>query len=288
MSIKTLFIALIGFSLLSCNHTKTASNPFENLTQTEKDSLEKKYFDLSMQYYQPSDLHRMYRDSALMVNPDNAAYRERLSYSYKKTGEHIEAMRILNQAVEQDVANGKTFALQYRAWSLLYFYRDYEGTIADVNQIFDIEQEPKNYLLGCHGESCLLLKAQAQYKLGNYQEAITTFENLLKLEDEKGFTALDNYLAYFYLGRCYTALEDYQTAIKYYTEQIEVYEQFTEAHFQLGKVYHKIGEQEKAKTHLKKALKLYNQGYKMGEPYFERFDEVFLHQIEEAIAKIND
>lgn len=73
MSIKTLFIALIGFSLLSCNHTKTASNPFENLTQTEKDSLEKKYFDLSMQYYQPSDLHRMYRDSALMVNPDNAA-----------------------------------------------------------------------------------------------------------------------------------------------------------------------------------------------------------------------
>lgn len=288
MSIKTLFIALIGFCLLSCSQNKTASNPFENLNQTERDSLEKKYFDLSMQYYQPSDLHRLYRDSALMVNPKNAAYRERLSYSYKKTGEHIEAMRILNQAVEQDVANGKTFALQYRAWSLLYFYRDYQGTIADVNHIFELIPEPKNYLLGCHGESCLLLKGQAQYKLGNYQEAITTFEKLLQIEQQEGFNPLDNYLAYFYLGRCYTELEDFKTALKYYTDQLQVYEEFTEAHFQIGKVYSTIGEQEKAKKHLEKALELLNQGYKMNEPYFERFDEVFLYQIEEALIEIDD
>jgi tetratricopeptide (TPR) repeat protein len=286
MSIRIALFVLISFSLLSCNQNKTASNPFENLTQTERDSLEKKYFDLSMQYYQPSDLHRIYRDSALMVNPNNAAYRERLSYSYKKTGEHIEAMRILNEAVEQDVANDKTFALQYRAWSLLYFYRDYEGTIADVNQIFEMIPEPKNYLLGCHGESCLLLKAQAQYKLRNYEEAIATFKYLLELEEKGGFTPLYNYLAYFYLGRCFTELENYEMAIKYYTEQLAVYEEFTEAHYQLGKVYLLIGDKEKATFQLEKSLELLNKGYKMGEPYFERFDEVFEYQIEEALYQI--
>lgn len=286
MSLRFFIFIIVSFSLFGCTEKRVESNQFDNLTQTERDSLEKKYFDLSLQYYQPTDLHRIYRDSALMVNPHNAAYRERLSYSYKKTGEHIKAMEILNEAVSQDVAKGKTFTLQYRAWSLLYFYRDYEGTIDDVNQILDLIPKPKNYLLGCHGESCLLLKAQAQYKLGDYEKAISTFENLLEEEERNGFNPLDNFLAYFYLGRCYTALEDYKTAIRYYTEQLAVYDQFTEAHYQLGKVYHIIGENEKAKKHLKKSLALINKGYKMGEPYFERFDEVFLHQIEDALQQL--
>ncbi|WP_286761006.1 hypothetical protein [Salegentibacter sp. UBA1130] len=78
-------------------------------------------------------------------------------------------MEILNEAVERDIEQDNTFALQYRAWSLLYFYRDYENTIKDVDLI--IEMEPKNNYTTCHGEPCEGLKGQALYKLGRYAGA---------------------------------------------------------------------------------------------------------------------
>src|SRR5690606_19122771 len=179
------------------------------------------------------------------------------------------AMHILNKAVEDDIAEGKTFALQYRAWSLLYFYRDYKGTINDVDKILSMTASPSNLLMGCHGEPCLLLKGQALYKLNSYKEAIEVFEQLLQAEEKNGFAPIDNFLAYFYTGRCYTELKDYKNAIQYYTEQLIVYEEFTEIHFQLGKIYGLTQDDKKAKYHFNRALELLSKGYKMGEPYFE-------------------
>ncbi len=97
---------------------------------------------------QPTKIHRLMKDTAILYDPDNTELRMELSYSYKKKGEHIEAMRILNDAVARDVQKGSIDGLEYRAWSLLYFYRDYEGTIADIDQVTSMTKAILQCLLG--------------------------------------------------------------------------------------------------------------------------------------------
>ena len=266
-----------------CKYESKVESKFGNLTEKEQDSLANFYHDLSMGMYQPSEMHRRFKDTAIMIKPDHVEYRQRLSYSYKKRGEHIKAMEILNEAVEMDVARGKTFALQYRAWSLLYFYRDYKNTIKDVNLI--MEMEPKNNYTTCHGEPCEGIKGQALYKLGRYQEAIKVFENVLKTEQELGWDPVDNFQVNFYRARCYAELRQYEKAIDIYREQLAANPRFTEAHFQLGKIYFLKREKEKALQNLKTASQLLAEGNKMGEPYYEAFDEVFSYQIEEMLEQ---
>jgi len=192
-------------------------------------------------------------------------------------------MEILNEAVERDIEQNNTIALQYRAWSLLYFYRDYENTIRDVDLI--IKMEPKNNYPTCHGEPCEGLKGQALYKIDRYRDAIKVFENLLKVEQELGWDPVDNFQANFYMARCYTGLGEYEKAKDIYKEQVTANARFTEAYFQLGKIYFLQEEKEKALQNLKTASNLLAEGNKMGEPYYEAFDEVFPYQIMEMLDK---
>lgn len=281
---KKLIPFLLILVFLSCADNKpSAEGKFAELSKTEKDSLTEFYHRFSMEFYQPSELHRRVKDTALMISPEHVEYRQRLSYSYKKTGEHIRAMELLNEAVAIDVENNSTAALQYRAWSLLFFYRDYEGAIEDIDQIN--RMEPKNDYTSCHGEPCNLLKGQALYKLARYEDAIAVFQELLKVEEDKGWDPLDNFHAYFYMARSYSELGEFDKALQLYRTQLARNENFTEAHYQMGKVYNLLDEEEKARPHLEKAQELLAKGFKMGEPYYEAFDEVFLYQVEEELAK---
>ena len=284
MSVKNLLPFLLFTLIIGCKPDTSVENKFSDLSETERDSLATFYHDVSMIFYQPSEIHRRFKDTALMIKPDHVEYRQRLSYSYKKRGEHIEAMKILNEAVDRDVRLNRTSALQYRAWSLLYFYRDYEGTIRDVNLI--IEMEPKNNYTTCHGEPCEALKGQALYKLERYNQAIEAFENVLKVEKEKGWDPIDNLHANFYRARSYSELEQYEKALEIYHSQIAANPKLTEAYFQLGKTYSTLGKTEKALKNFNTASALLAEGHKMGEPYYEAFDEVFEYQIEEEITKI--
>lgn len=286
MSVRTLLLLLMTVLIVGCKSDPAVQDKFADLTETERDSVATYYHEISMALYQPSEMHRKFKDTALIVKPDHVEYRQRLSYSYKKRGEHIKAMRILNEAVERDIEKNKTFALQYRAWSLLFFYRDYEGTIKDVDLIN--EMEPKNNYTVCHGEPCNVLKGQALYKLGRYREAITEFENVLKIEEEKGWNPTDNWHANFYMARSYSELGEFEKAEEIYQSQIAANPVFTEAYFQLGKNYSKTGKFIKATEYFNKASELLAEGNKMGEPYYEAFDEVFAYQIEEELQKIAD
>ncbi|UUV20629.1 tetratricopeptide repeat protein [Paenimyroides aestuarii] len=260
------------------------SNPFSHLSKEERMKLADKYHDLSQTVYQTSEMHRTYKDSALMAVPDHVEYMERASYSYKKAGEHIKAMEMLNKAVKIDTTNGKTAALEYKAWSMLYFYRDYESTIKDVDKVIEISKLPYK---ACHGESCLLLKAQAYYQLGEYKQAIETFNYLFTLLKEQGADPKDDFLSNFYLARCYFKLNDFDKSLYYLEEQLAMpYSVKAELNFYAGQIYVLKNNTEKAKQHFLKAKELYLQNDKLNEPYIERFDEIFLHDIELEISEL--
>jgi tetratricopeptide (TPR) repeat protein len=257
--------------------------PYEKLSKTEKDSLSEQFRDLSYYYLQTSKAHRLAKDTAILLQPDNIENIQVLSYSYKKNGEHLKAMAILNKAVAMDVAKGNADALKYRAWSLLYFYRDYTGTIRDVDQIFTIL---KTKYSGCWGEPCGLLKGQALMRLKRYPEAISVLDSVLSEERKIGFSTEKNFLVHFYLGRCHQENKNYDQASHHYQIVLKFAPKYSEALYQLGLLYIAKDNKVEAKKYLLQARELLINGQKKGEPYFERFDELFLYQIDDQLAKI--
>lgn len=273
---KIIFLSLFSLLCFSCKENKIPYH--KQMDESTKEKLVGYFDDFSKYYLQPSELHRVYKDSALLVQPDNVSIRQRLSYSYKKVGDHIKAMEILNQAIEIDTANGKADALQYRAWTLLYYYRDYEGAVRDVELIEKITGRSYN---PCWGEPCGFIKGQALYRLRKFEEAIETFAKVNIEEEKIGFDINDNYMGFFYMGRCAAELKDYDKAIEYFRKSLTSVEKFPEAYYQLGLVYKKLNDKIKADENFKLAEKYII--YNMGEPYVERFDKVFLYMIEREL-----
>ena len=282
MSIK--YICFIFLMSIGCQKLQKQPLPFNHLSESEKDSLATQYYEISNYMLQPSDPHRIFKDTAVMLAPENIEYRQVLSYSYKKRGEHIKAMEILNEAVARDIVNGSVDGLQYRAWSLLYFYRDYEGTISDIDKIKVISKQKYSI---CWGEPCGLLNGQALYKLGKFREAIIVFDTVLAEEVKRGFKAEDNFLVHFYKGMCEHKLANYDQALKNYQVVLDKDENFTEALYQSGLIYLALDDKVAAKKYLEKTLYWVKKGKKMGEPYFERFDEVFEWQVLAALEGIH-
>ncbi|WKV12258.1 tetratricopeptide repeat protein [Marivirga harenae] len=274
-------ISLILLLLFGSCHQKSV-NDYDSLNEAEKEELSNWFDTISEErFLQPSAIHRVYKDSALILQPNNVDIRQRLSYSYKKVGEHMKAMEVLNKAVEIDISNGKSNALEYRAWTLLYYYRDYEGAVRDVDLI---EKITNNFYNSCWGEPCGLIKGQALYKLGNYKEAIERFKMVTAEEEALGFDG--NFLVSFYTGRCYAGLGEYNKAIGHFEASLGSVKKFPEAYFQLGLVYEKLDDQKMAIENFNLAKKYIK--YSMNEPYIERFDEVFEYMIDRKLAKSSD
>lgn len=272
--------------MCSCSYKEDDSkleSRFGEMTTEERDSLANWYNSVSNYMLQPSESHRRYKDSAMMAAPNHVGYRQVGSYSYKKTGEHIKAMKMLNQACDIDVKLGNTDCLEYRAWSLIYYYRAYEKGLEDIAKIEEMSGAAYNV---CWGEPCGLLKGQALYKLGKYEAAAEALGLVNQEEEKRGLDISQNFLIAYYIGRCYHALSEYGKAIKAYDEVLVMDDSFTEALFYKALANKELGLTQLAKSDLEKAYHFVRRGKKMDEPYIERFDEVFEWMVKEELGKI--
>lgn len=268
---------------LNIEHVKTNSAVYKKMKKDK--SYGKEYVDFSYNFEQTSLFKRHLNILGLMINPDNSEYIRRFSYSYKKAGEHEKAMKMLNLALETDNDSSTHLKnLDYAAWNYLYFYRDYDNTIKTVNEILELTQNDLS--ISCHGESCLLLKGQALYRLGKYKQAIDVFESYQQNEIEQGFDPLDNFYIVFYKAICLAELQNHEAAIFNLSQLIERYPS-AEVSYQLAKLYYSKSDLENSKNQLHEAEKALASGYTFKEPYFERFDKVFQHQIEDLKRKFD-
>ncbi len=271
--------------MTSCQSNQSEQSlDFSNYSEIELDSIAERYYNIANNFIQPSSTYRRYMDSAILVRPHEVEHRQVASYSYKKRGEHITAMKMLNESVETDLANGGVDALQYRIWTLLYFYRDYEGTLRDI-QILK-EMTKRDYDV-CWGEPCGFQEGQAYYRLNKFKEAISAFDTVIDEEEKQGFDPKANFMLYFYMGRCYFELNQYEKAIECYDIALETDKNYSEAIFHKGNALLKLGNKKEAKKLFEEALYWVQKGKRMSEPYIERFDELYPYMVEEALAELD-
>lgn len=250
------------------------------------ESFGKEYVDFSYNFLQTSLFKRHLNTAGLLIDPSNTSFIKRFSYSYKKAGEHEKAMNVLQAAVDASQTEEELMDhFSYIAWNYLYFYRDYHNTIKTVDKMLELSSNDLG--ISCHGEACLLLKGQALYRLGKINEAIELFSEYENNEIELGFDKMGDPLVVFYKARCLSEQENYDDAIsyfKYFTKD----QPSAEAYFQLAKIHMIKGELMEAENYIRLSEEALSNGYTFREPYFERFDKVFTHQIQDLKVEIEN
>lgn len=266
----------INVENISYNHSK-----FEDLKKSEA---QKYYVDYSYNFLQTSKFKRHLNTIGVLADTTNYEYIKRLSYSYKKAGEHQKAIHLMELAIEKETdEDDKLTHIGYAAWTYLYFYRDYGRAITKANDM--LKKSNNDNGIACHGEPCLLIKGQALYRQEKYSQALQAFQAYQDYMSSQEFNPMDNLLVVFYKGRCLTELNQVEEAEKYFKHLVRD-NPLAEAHFQLAKLYSKLQIPEKAKIQLDLAENAIQKGYTLKEPYFERFDKTFQYQIDEIRRKL--
>jgi len=82
-------------------------------------------------------------------------------------------------------------------------------------------------------------------------------------------------------------IKDYAGALSDLDKQVNKYPKFAETFYYRGRVLLLTGHKEEAKKAFEQSRLLFvSEGYHLHDPYCEMFDEVFLDDIEKALAHI--
>jgi tetratricopeptide (TPR) repeat protein len=219
--------------------------------------------------YQGSKESQESFDEAIKFCPTfSNAYMEK-SVPYLKRGDFITWKTLIDKAVELD----PKMHLGYRGWCKYQFLRDYKGAIADIEALEKIY--PKGYLgYSANGDYELhITKAMCYSALGQKEKAISIFENQLAKKDHNV-----GLYDYYQLGVTYFELKNYKKALENFEKQSNKID-FAENIYYKSKIA-KISK--KKYLDLKTlALKTYDEGKYMKDPYTHHFNKVYKIQIEE-------
>lgn len=152
-------------------------------------------------------------------------------YQRWETKNEENASQLFHSAMEtyQDVST------RYREESI----QEYKNVLEKFDGV--IEKYPRTF----HGRLSLLYKGNLHHRLGDFEEAIKSYDRFLqKAGGEKLYRAF----ALEGLGYCFEGKKDYEKAIHAYQKILEIGENFriADAHLALGRCYEKLGKNKEA------------------------------------------
>lgn len=192
---------------------------------------------------------------------------------FLKRGDFITWKKLIDRAVELEPAQ----YLGYRGWCRLQFLRDYEGAIADIEELQNLVDYDIGY---CQtGDYHLEVALALCYKeLGQKQKAKQMIESKLR--------EADYYLGpydYYHLGVLAYELGHYQEAIEYLNRQIAENDYLGETYYFRALAHRALGAEEAFRTDMEQAGDYYRQGSFRTDTYCETIDKIYLRDIEEAL-----
>ena len=223
-------------------------------------------------HYQFSREFQMVLDSALEIDTTfDFAYVQK-SVAYLKSGDFLTWKRLMDKAVEIDPEAN----LGYRGWCRYQFFRDYKGSIEDIERLDDLI----TYDIGtsANGDYHLhIVRAICYRALGQLQKSVDIIES--QLEDENYYQGVYDYL---HLGVTYLQMGKYQKAQSAFEKQESANDK-AENHYYLAMCYRALNNYTEYQSHLEQAKIMYLNGQIMSDPYTHPFDKVYLKDIEEEL-----
>ena len=182
-------------------------------------------------------------EEAAALDPENATIQHELAMAYRDLGDYGKA----EQHFQKAVTLKPDFPEAWNNLATLYLLtKQWDKAISSTQKaLASLTYSTPQYAYNNQG--------LAYYNKGQYQKAVDTFLEALKIFPSYT-VCLTN------LGLAYEALRDYKKAIESYTMAIQFDPGDPNPHFFLGRLYYRLKSPKKAKQSLERALELDPKG----------------------------
>ncbi|GAB4246800.1 MAG: tetratricopeptide repeat protein [Ekhidna sp.] len=217
-------------------------------------------------------------DRAIEKCPDRLAYAYmQKAIPYLKRGDFVTWKKLIDKAVEIDPVG----QLGYRGWCRFQFLRDYEGAIADLEQLE--QMLPGNIGYSQNGDYHLKTALALCYKqIGETAKAIDILEQ---------HTSEENYVPWAYeflhLGVMQLESGKYEEALAAFEKQLKTNDYLAETYYYRGLAYQIKGDLAAYQENMLKAQEYYQSGKRMFDVYTTKVDNVDLSDIERHLTSID-
>lgn len=223
-------------------------------------------------HYQFSRKYQEALDEAILIDSTFAYAYKAKSTAYLKSGDFITWKKLIDKAVQYD-PEGELF---YRASCRYQFFRDYLGTIEDIELLDSLI----NYDIGHsqNGDYHLnIIKALCYKAIGKPARSIKIIEQ--QIQDSTHLIGVYDYL---HLGVLNLELGHHSKAIDIFKKQA-IENDIAENRYYLALAYRNLGETKQCMDNLILAKKKYKSGASMFDPYVEKMDQIYLMDIENEL-----
>ena len=182
-------------------------------------------------------------EEAAKLDPENARIQQELAMAYRDVGEYGKA----EQHFQRALTLKPDFPAAWNNLATLYLLtKQWDKAISCTQKaLSSVTYSTPQYAYNNQG--------LAYYNKGEYQKAVDSFLDALKIFPSYT-VCLTN------LGLAYEALKNYKKAIECYNMAIQFDPRDPNPHFNLGRLYYRLKSPEKAKQSLERALELDPKG----------------------------
>ncbi len=231
---------------------------------------------LAIRYRQGSYTSQVHFDKSIALCESFAySYMEK-GVPFLKRGQFIAWKKLIDKAVELE----PTAYLGYRGWCRLQFLRDYEGAIADIEEL----KSMVNYDIGfCQtGDYHLNIALALCYKeIGEVEKARALFQEHI-IDSGYGATIFD----YYHWGVLEYEAGNYALAIDYLNRQIAMNDYMGETYYYLALAQKEMNHMKEYAKAIQKAKEYYLNERVRRDTYTETIDKIYLVDIEKELLAI--
>jgi tetratricopeptide (TPR) repeat protein len=219
-------------------------------------------------------------DSVLSICPNSGRIWGDLAMVYMIRGQYVEGLAHLDKAVSLD----PFIYLGNRAWYRMRYLRDYEGAIADLDQLEKVAGHTLVYVSNAH---MFIMKGLAYRGLNNHQKALEMYDIAIAEQiTSKGPEWLGLY-DYLYRGIIKFRMGNFDGAIEDLNLEVKQYESLADTYYYRGMAYAATGRKDEARMDLQRAKELIlSEGQKRWESFVLYSDEIFLSDIDKALLRL--
>ena len=232
-------------------------------------------------YYQGSVGEQMIILEALKHDPESAwAWRE-IGVPYLKRGFAHEASKYYSKATQYDAEEW----LGYKSYAWLYFYRDYETAIEELDRY---DSFTPNFVDYPQATSVDYMRGVAYLRLGKLDTAIDYLEKHLLDEKENTGAEYIEPKDYLMLGIAWYEKGNFVKALEVLDEGIQHNDTTADLYYHRALVTTRTKDIDNVKLYLDKAEYYIANGGKNVRPYIEEFYAVYQQDIDELRNKFKD